>query len=281
MSPENELALRIAGEGARVLVAVTHTEWRRHFLLGGRSRAIVVCVPHSRWPSASVEGRPDAVIVHLDPNVFTEASLALFLAHLRRDHGSTAIATYCDLNAKSVRLLACAIRSGVETTWIRGHDHLATRLTELLQRNSATAVVAAVLDAIEPVPGCVREAVVRCLQRAFNDALTVGALSSDLLVSRRTLVNRFRAAGYPPPATFITWSRLLVSARLLDDSPVSVAGIARWLHFASASQYRGTLRRYVALTPTELRRLGALATLVARFLHHTASTEPVSHGMTG
>jgi AraC-like DNA-binding protein len=228
------------------------------------------------------------VIVHLDTQVFSEASLVLFLARLRQQYGVAALATYSDVDVSAVRLLACAIRFGVHTTWLRGHDQLAARLQEFIERNCASAVAAQVLAAIDPVPASIRLAVSGCLHHAFSDVLTVGVLGKEMSAHRRTLVNRFRAAGYPSPGAFITWSRLLVSARLLDDPSISVSDVTRWLHFVSPSQYRGMLRRYAGLTPTEMRHHGALATLAERFRRYrsrvrfTATADnPVSFQQSG
>jgi AraC-like DNA-binding protein len=299
MSTPVELSAVGVGQGLTVLVIVTSNEWRRHILHALRWWNGVVCEPHNRWQEAAAVRRPDAVIIHLDPQSLSEASLPPFIARVRARCGSNALATYSDLDAESVRLLGCAVRSGIQPTWLRGHDHIATRVRELTHRNCVSAIIANVLDAVDPVPAGIRVAVIRCLHGSLSNRLTVARLSEELGVSRRTLVNRFNVAGYPSPAAFITWSRLLVSARLLDDPSVRVSEVVRWLHFLSPSQYRGMLQRYAGVTPTELRRRGALITLadrfrsrgVGRYRHHSSAsaldTEThrrsgvVSHRMTG
>jgi transcriptional regulator GlxA family with amidase domain len=163
---------------------------------------------------------------------------------------------------------------GIKTTWLRGHDHLGVRVLELIERRSPSQVTAAVINRLEPIPPRVRRAVTWCFEVAFDGVPTVEHLARDMAVHRRTLVNRFRAAGYPSPAAFITWSRLLLAARMLDDHRVSVSEVTRALHFASPSQYRGMLRRYADLTPSAMRRRGALASVSERF--HRACTVPCS-----
>jgi AraC-like DNA-binding protein len=256
-----------------VLALATSGEWRRHVLHTLRSCAIVECVPHKRWFSAATSRRPNAVIVHLDPTVFTEASLVLCLTQLRKQYGDAPLATYSDLSPAAVRLLACASRIGVAAMWLRGHDPLELNVPELIQRHGASAYVADVLDGIRPVPARIGALVSCCLRNSFARVLTVQALAGEVRIHRRTLVNRFRMAGFPPPAAFISWSRLLISARLLDDPWLSVSDIARLLHFASPSQYRGMLRRYTDFAPTALRRRGALATVVERFRVARASVQ--------
>jgi AraC-like DNA-binding protein len=248
-----------------VLAIVTNGDWHRHILQALHSRATVVCAPHMRWSSTEAQRQPDVVLVHLDPKMLCEASLWLLLSQLRRRFVDSILATYCDLSESAVRLLTCSVRAGIETTWLRGHDQLPLRLLELVEKRCAAAMVGAVLGRIRPVPPSIGPIVVHCLERVLDTVPTVHVVAQEMHVHRRTLASRFRAAGYPPPAVFISWSRLLLSAHLLDDPLLNVSQVARRLHFPSASQYRGMLRRYIGITPMDLRRRGALATVVDRF----------------
>jgi transcriptional regulator GlxA family with amidase domain len=126
-------------------------------------------------------------------------------------------------------------------------------------------IVDAVVDRLKPLPDRAQEIAIHCMRRAFVTPLTVEGLARDLRVHRRTLVNQLRTAGFPPPAGLIGWCRLLVSAHLLDHTERTVGDIARTLHFVSPSHYRGTVARYTGMTPTALRRRGALGTVVVSF----------------
>jgi AraC-like DNA-binding protein len=258
-------ALETEAKSPIVLGIVTSAEWRRHVLLALRPHATVVCVPHGRWPVTTMSHRPDVVLVHLDPQIFSEASAVLLLTRLRKEYGDAALATYSDLSPGAVRLLASAIRFGIATTWLRGHDHLALRLAEFVAGKGAGLLVAEVIRVIEPLPASIRDAVLCSLQQSFTHVATVEMLADVIGVTRRTLVNRFRAAGFPPPSVFISWSRLLIAARLLENSFVSASCVARELHFASPSQFRGMLQRYTGLTPTELRQRGPLRSVAECF----------------
>src|SRR5581483_2431497 len=69
---------------------------------------------------------------------------------------------------------------------------------------------------------------------------------------------RRRHASLPSLAASISWSRLFVAARLLEDLHRPVGRVALHLGFASGSALRGMLKRYTGLTPGEVRCGGGL-----------------------
>jgi len=87
---------------------------------------------------------------------------------------------------------------------------------------------------------------------------SVTSVASALGIHRRTLVNWCERAKVPPPATVITWSRLLLAAELLQVPGRPVERVANSLEFASAAAFRNLCQRYLGRRPSTLREPGAL-----------------------
>ena len=84
-------------------------------------------------------------------------------------------------------------------------------------------------------------------------------------VAPKTLQRRVARNGLGSPSELLAWCRILLAAQLLDDNAATTASVARALRFPSAAAFRRTLRSLTGLRPTELRTLGGLQYLVARF----------------
>jgi AraC-like DNA-binding protein len=108
------------------------------------------------------------------------------------------------------------------------------------------------------------EAFVRyCLLNA-DHRMTVDDVAVALAVNRRTLVNRCDGTSLTPE-NVISWCRILIASRLLDDVGRPIEKIALELDFPSANTLRNMLQHYVGLSPTELRSRGASRTVLAAF----------------
>lgn len=90
-------------------------------------------------------------------------------------------------------------------------------------------------------------------------------ISRSLRVSRRTVSRWFRRSRLPAPRRLLAWLRLLRAARILDDTERTVATVARTCGYASDSNLRTALARFVGRSPRKLRREGALASVGVRF----------------
>jgi AraC-like DNA-binding protein len=84
--------------------------------------------------------------------------------------------------------------------------------------------------------------------------------------SRKTLSNWLAAAQLPPPSRIIGWTRVLVAARMLDDTTQSTEKIARELHFMSGTALRNMMRRYLGCGPDALRQRGSFEYALSAFL---------------
>jgi transcriptional regulator GlxA family with amidase domain len=108
-----------------------------------------------------------------------------------------------------------------------------------------------------------------CLLNA-DRKLTVDGVAVALAVHRRTLVNRCN--GTPlTPENVISWCRIVIASKLLDDVGRPIEKIALELDFPSANTLRNMLQHYVGLSPTELRSRGASRTVLAAFVRALGS----------
>jgi len=89
-----------------------------------------------------------------------------------------------------------------------------------------------------------------------NEALTPVRLAEILGVTPRLLSRHLADVGYPSANRLITWGRLIVAAALMDGTRHSADRIAKMMYFPSGSAFRNTMRRYIALKPSEVRSLG-------------------------
>jgi AraC-like DNA-binding protein len=111
----------------------------------------------------------------------------------------------------------------------------------------------------------VRDAALVSVTRA-HDRLTPDALAHVLAISRRLLARRLDDAGFPAPHQLITWGRLIVAAHLLEDTERSADAVASSLDFPSGSAFRNTCRRYLGVTPHEMRARGGAPWVIGRMM---------------
>lgn len=95
-------------------------------------------------------------------------------------------------------------------------------------------------------------------------------LADFLNVTPRTVSRWCRRAALPPPKRLLAWMRILLAAELLDDPGRRITEVAASCGYAADSSLRHTLRTFVGMTPTELRRHGAFAVSSRLFLEALA-----------
>lgn len=93
--------------------------------------------------------------------------------------------------------------------------------------------------------------VVCCL--TMTDVPSVATAARALGVPVRTLAARHRAAGTLAPGTVISWCRLILAVRMLEDPRRSVEQVAHALGFGDGPGLRNMLRRYTGLRVSEVR----------------------------
>jgi AraC-like DNA-binding protein len=83
---------------------------------------------------------------------------------------------------------------------------------------------------------------------------TVPELSEIAGVSRATLARRFTATVGEAPLTYVTRWRMLTAARLLRDTDISLAAIARRVGYASEFAFAKAFKREYGSAPGQYRR---------------------------
>jgi AraC-like DNA-binding protein len=178
---------------------------------------------------------------------------------------SPPVVLYVRVTPTMARLILIAGRLGVDSIALRGYDDLMRVIADALHAMRFGRACDEILTETSPVTDRATLVLAQCVRHAFDSVLTVDRLARQFGVDRRTLHNRLRVVGLPSAAVLISWSRLLAAGWLLDDPSQTVAGTARTLHFASASELRGMFSRYVHARATDLRQRGALRTIAESF----------------
>jgi AraC-like DNA-binding protein len=192
---------------------------------------------------------------------------------LKRRFPTLALVAYVTANAQRARDLFDAGRVGVDGLVLVDVDDepgmLMTTLEQAEARGLTSLLRAALAARGQPVRPLVRDAVLASVVRA-HERLTPTALARLLAVPSRVLSRRLAEAGMPAPNKLLTWGRLLVAARLLEDGARSADGVALALAFPSGSACRNTSQRYLSATPGEIRARGGSSWVIERFIGVTA-----------
>jgi AraC-like DNA-binding protein len=216
--------------------------------------SLVGCSTTAELIETARSSRVDAVLVEPWDNRGTPVSDAVRV--LRGEFRSLPIAVYCRLEPLDAREIIALGKAGADVVVLRGYDALRRTLQELLARRRSRHIAPTVLPALEDaLPPSVAPAIAYCLEHA-DGCLSVAMVARALSINRKTLANRLAVAGLPAPSAIISWCRLLLAARLLEDRARSVEDVALTLHFGSSAALRNMLRRYTGLRTEQIRTSG-------------------------
>ena len=191
--------------------------------------------------------------------------------HIRDAFPSVPVVLYCSLAPDTSRDVLEFARAGVNDLVLRGVDDLRITLRGALSAASDHCSARWLLRELEPVvPSNVLPMLRYCLENGRR-ALTVEEVAEALGVHRKTLVDRLGSAGMPTPSAIISWCRLLVSARLLEDPGRSVEQVALLLDFPSGTSMRNMVKRYTGLRPGEVRENGGVNCVLHAFKREIAA----------
>src|SRR5262249_26301499 len=129
-------------------------------------------------------------------------------------------------------------------------------------------------------PGPATVTLDQCLRSTSTGSISVQQLANAIRVNRKTVGVWLRAAGLPAPERLISWCRVYWVAHVLGDNDLTVADVARALHFSSESDLRRMVARYAHCTPTRLRDNGADIVLAALSRVRESSDRQISHRST-
>lgn len=175
------------------------------------------------------------------------------------------LVAYVTFAPSRARDLFDAGRAGFDGLIIVDQDDSPLQLKSVLGHAEARGVASLLRNRLGKLHPVARDAVLVSVTRAHL-RLTAHRLADILATSRRTLVARLQADGFPAPQKLITWGRLIVAAQMLEDGTRSADSAARALDFPSGSAFRNTCQRYLHSTPQEIRAKGGAAFVVNAFL---------------
>jgi AraC-like DNA-binding protein len=232
----------------------------------GRGPAVAFCETVGAARAALARGAVGALVVGArDAEGVPTAPLVEWA---RGAHPHVTVVAYCALGrgvpAASAALVAL-VRAGAHAALMRDVDDDPHALRAALRGAEQACAAQLVLESLgDELPSGVRPLVALYL-RADERPPEVAEAARALGVHRRTLVNRMRAAGCPPPRALRAWCRVFVAARLLEEPGRTVESVAHQLEFDSPSGLRNTLRRYTGCAPAALRAGGGLRRALAAF----------------
>jgi AraC-like DNA-binding protein len=165
-------------------------------------------------------------------------------------------------------------RAGAEGVLAEGEDEDAPGVLALVERTLADGVGEFVRRAAADVKPTARDAIQLAVARA-HERMSPARLAALLGVRRKTLARRLAAAGCPNPQRLITWGRLIMAGRLLEDDRRSADAVAAALGFPSGSAFRNTCQRYLHASPGQIRSRGGARFVVGALLRqiHAARRE--------
>lgn len=180
---------------------------------------------------------------------------------------------YAKLRAGHGADIMAASRAGPNALVLSDFDDIGSALR--------TAVALAYADSVaetsmrQLLPGLPR-ATARIVEHYLRNGrrnMAVSEVAATLGLTRQTLSRRLTDAGLPPPATLMSWCRLMHAGHLLENRDRSVEQVAHEVDLGSASALRNMLRNYTGLLPREVREQGGLACITSIFQakHRSAS----------
>lgn len=215
--------------------------------------------PVADWAAlaeAAREAPPSAVAV-VDPASDDGAWVSRELKLLVADFPSLPVFAAAEVTAGWAARYDALRAAGVAGVIAIGHDDSPAALREhfrLVRARSLKRLLARVLP-----PGMPDRA--EALVDAAADAVAGGGYGRDvagaLRMSRRTLLRWLYGSGLPSARHLLAWFRVLQAAELLDDPGRTVFSVARACGYSSDPGLRRVMRRFLGMSPTELRRRGA------------------------
>lgn len=193
--------------------------------------------------------------------------------HIRAAFPSVPVVLYWSLAPDTSRDMLEFARAGVNHLVLKGVDDIRISLRSALSDAADHCSALSLLSELASVvPSNILPMLRYCLENSRR-ALTVEQVAVALGVHRKTLVDRVSTAGMPTPSAIISWCRLLLSARLLEDQGRSVEQVALLLDFPSGTSMRNMMKRYTGLRPGEVRENGGVKCVMHAFKREIAGIE--------
>lgn len=186
------------------------------------------------------------------------------LRRLKLDWPRIVVVAYVKPDLANVRQLFDAGRKGVDALVLEGQDDAPIDLTRTLALAENRGLAAIVRRHLTGEDSVVFDAVMIAVSRA-HQRMNAQSLAKQLRTPRRTVAHRLATAGFPPLQQLVSWGRLIVAAHLLDDGNRSADAVAATLDYPSGSAFRNACRRYLNMSPHQIRKAGGADFVIERF----------------
>lgn len=245
----------------------------RRLTLAFRTRCAVRSFESFEAARAMVlSGQVLAMVVDLRrrPEHKSEKDPVELIAQLHAVWPEIPIIGYVNFTPQRAQDILAAAHAGAAEIILGEFDELELIANKIVDMGTASWVAARV-DAMTKgiVPPHLREFFLFSITNA-RYGMSVEGIVARLQKSRKTISNWLAAAELPPPARIVGWARVLVAARMLEDTTQSAEKVARELRLMSGAALRNLMRRYLRCTPDVLRQRGgfehALELFVASLL---------------
>jgi AraC-like DNA-binding protein len=166
--------------------------------------------------------------------------------------------------SNALRALVSLARAGLLDVILIGSDSIGQDTLAIISARGAKRFAAVVVSELAALLPDDAKPMAACAIGRITEGTKSAQLLAALGTSRTTLTRRLARAGLPPPAEFLTWSRLLLGACLLDDG-WTVQETGRSIGFPSTQRYRRAMRRLTGHLPSAAYRLGAFEIVLSLF----------------
>ena len=206
----------------------------------------------------------------------TSATVVETITQLHKAWPSIPIVGYVNFSPHRMRDVLDAARAGASEIILDEFDDLdriANKIADLGTSIDATTQLDVVIQTY--VPEHLHEFFRFCVANAQHPVEVESAVIR-MHKSRKTLANWLAAANFPTPARVVMWMRVLIAARMLEDTTRPLETIARELHYQSGTALRNMMRRYVDCTPEILRKRGGFQYALQMFVKELTAAKKQS-----
>lgn len=184
---------------------------------------------------------------------------------LRASFPAVPVVGYATVSPQAASDIVEATRSGLAAAVLHGFDDLAVVLQQVVATTAAHRIADIALIAVSGrLTPATLPVVSYCLANA-HVAPAVEQIAAALNISRKTMAMRLAADGLPPASALVSWGRVLLAARWLEEPGCPTERVALALGFDSGTGLRHMLARYTGLRAIEIRTRGGLTGVLPPF----------------
>lgn len=251
-----------AGTDNVALVATLLQDAQKSVRLAAALRDQFLAVTCDSWRHLhqTIERHPVTAVV-LDPALDAGSDE---LRSLRRSYTSLAIVAYVSVPPATEFDLFDYGRLGLDAIAIKDRGDSPRLLRATVERAEARGLLDPIRRALGDLNPTARDAILMAVSRA-QQRLSPESMARAMGITRAHLSSQLTAHSVPAPHELISWGRLIVASRMLEDPNRSANGIAAALEYPSASAFRNACQRYLHAAPAEIREQGGASFAVSAF----------------